>query len=168
MRLVSPARAVAFAMLIAGMAGAAVPRATRRVHDDPARILLRAGKLDVLRIHGAITPATPIDPAAEGLTVALRNVDGVLYRAAVLPGDFHGKRRLTFLDRSASAGGLRDGLYKVSLLREGRRYHFGVQAYADLARATRAEMTLRIDIGDDAFVNEAAWRRTRGGWKLTF
>ena len=168
MRLVSFAHAVAFAVLIAGLMGAAVPRATPPVEDDPARIIFREGKLDVLRIHGALTPATPIDPATEGFAVALRNADGLLYRAAVLPGDLRGRRRLTFLDRGAPAGGLRDGLYKVSLLREGARYHFGVQAYADLSRATLADMTLRIDIGDDVFVKEAEWRRTRAGWRLTF
>jgi hypothetical protein len=161
-------RVLAFATVVAGLAAIA-PRASRPLVDDPALIHFRPGHLDLLRIHGAVTPATPIDPVDEAFEIVLRNADGVLYRAALLPGDLSHTRRPTFLDRDAAAGtGRRNGLFRVSFLRQGRRYHFGVQAYADLARATLPAMTIQIAIGDDVFVSAADWHRTRVGWALDF
>lgn len=152
-------------LLVAAALGMRAGADTRPVLDDPARILFRRGALDVLRLHGALTPATPMDPLTDGFAVVLSNADGVLFRAELLPADFVGRRRPRFLDRGASARG---GLYKVSLLRDGDRVHFGVQAYAELARATVPTMTIQIAVGDDVFVSKADWRRTRSGWLLGF
>jgi hypothetical protein len=161
-------RVLTLGMVVAGLAAIA-SHASRPVLGDPALIRFRPGRLDVLRMHGAITPATPIDPVGEGFAIVLRNADGVLYHAALLPGDLSRARRATFLDRAAASGrGRRNGLFRVSLLRRERRYHFDVQAYADLAGATLPTMTVQIAIGDDVFVSAADWRRTRFGWARDF
>ena len=127
----------------------------------------KPGKPDQLIVRSAFGPGAIIDPD-DPFTIVLRNANGVVYSASLLPGDFSQRgKSLVFLDKNARLGtGTRGGLasVKIAATPQGSGTRVTVQAYGDMSDATDAQMTLEITVGDDANAVTDTWEQRAYGW----
>jgi hypothetical protein len=129
----------------------------------------KPGKPDNLQLLTAFPSTTVLDPTNEAFTLTLRNANGVIYTASLVPGDLllKGKNH-RFLDRMARKGlGIRGGLAKVELrpVPKKQAIRVTIQAYSDLDAATLAEMTAEVTLGDDTIAQTAVWLQKSYGWR---
>jgi cysteine-rich repeat protein len=142
-------------------------------HPCPAKITLRRGPLDKFSIRTGFMPADPFfKPSAVDFSITLLNANGVIYTAALRPGDFVRKGRAYYLFKDADARsgkGSREGLQFVSISR--RRdllWRFDLKAVADISAATEAEMTVIVRVGGEFFTKTAIWDARGNGWVVNF
>jgi cysteine-rich repeat protein len=142
-------------------------------HPCPAKITLRRGPLDKFSIRTGFMPIDPFfKPSAVDFSITLLNANGVVYTAALRPGDFVRKGRAYYLfkDPEARSGnGSREGLQFVSISR--RRdllWRFDLKAVADISTATEAEMTVIVRVGGEFFTKTAIWDARGNGWVVNF
>jgi len=133
-------------------------------NNDPGRITLRQRPyLDVLRVHGHFTSATPLDPIANGVGILLANANGDVFRANLQPGDMiaRGKGIWSFRSSAASAGG---GVASLQIVKQRKLYLVYLVAYGDLTAATVPSMYFEIVAGGEVGWRDANWTRTSNGW----
>lgn len=133
---------------------------------------------DVFVFHGRVklappTHGGPVDPVRDGFGLELSNELGVIYAAALGPGDLEdmGKLRYRFKDKLAKYGaGSHGGLYHV--LNRFRKfdgiwyYTVRIRAHSDLSLATEAVMTLLLfEVNGPASLT-AEWVERKNGWRL--
>lgn len=133
-------------------------------------------KPDYLSLHGRFPLDTIPDPVADGLVFELSNEYGAVYRVYLEPGDLQGNpaaTRFRYIDKSArllGAESVRNGLYRVSLIRQtydGVPYmSFKVRAYGDFDAATRLTMSTQLSIGTATGSLTTDWVPKRRAWKL--
>ncbi|HJQ85191.1 MAG TPA: hypothetical protein VKA21_13995 [Candidatus Binatia bacterium] len=142
-----------------------------RIRKDPT--IIRFGHpgtgRDVMTSHGKI--ALPfVDMTAVDVSWLVSNRRGEIFRATVPAGAFRpgaGFRTYRYRDGGVRAGDRHAGIYSARLrrLRDGSGYSYNVQAYGDLSRATDADMTIQIYVGDQVFIMSATWLPMPGGWR---
>jgi cysteine-rich repeat protein len=138
------------------------------IFKDPAHIFLRPDpSVDWVKLTGGIAPMTPISPATEVSGFLLDNANGILFRQVLPPGALRpvGSLKHMFVNKTASHSG---GLRRFQIKCKNDVCHISVQAYGDLSSATVPTMAAQFLIGDDVFLNKAAWTKTRQGWKQEF
>jgi hypothetical protein len=146
----------------------------QKMAQDPA--IIRFGPpgeaRDLLRAHGLIVPQSPIDPLSQEVFIMLTDSTGIVYRGSLIAGDLLGRgagTRFEFTDQTARRGaGKRFGIYRLSLRRRPSTWFFSFTAYGDLSGATDPDMNLQLQIGDQGFISDAVWERTRSGWRAVF
>ena len=145
------------------------------IQDDPARIIFRTGKPDLLKLHGRLFPSTPLDAPFSNIRMTLSNAAGVIWEGFLQPGDCAPNRletRCKFKDRGAAKGQpIRDGisLFKLRNSKTNGAVLFQMKAFSDdLAAATDPIMTFEVQIGDDRFATHGVWSPRQNGWIFIF
>jgi len=134
-------------------------------HPCPSRIAL-AGRIDALELSVGFAPATPVDPAAEELSVRVANAGGTIATFLVPAGSLDQVGTRTFQVRDVTArlaGGV--GRARVKLRPDGT-VRLNLLAFGDLSAATSAGMTVEIRLGDDVATTAQAWVQRQHGWIL--
>jgi cysteine-rich repeat protein len=122
---------------------------------------------DVLMVHGALSPAAPLDVANEAVGILLTSSSGVIYQVELPAGALQESSSMLFKYRNRDALLARSGVWKIDVHRRRRGgYTFRIKAYGDLSAATDAFMTVQWHVGGEVFVNSSAWEKTTRGWKL--
>lgn len=128
-------------------------------------------KPDMVRVGTRVHPVSAMNPFDEGFTFVLSNGSGTLFSETLAAGavtEMPNGRRWVYKNSLAPSAG---GIYSVTV-QEASGSAGGVliyvRAYADLSSATEAEMTTRIVIGTDSFVNTSDWNPRKNGWRHTF
>jgi len=133
-------------------------------NNDPGRITLRQRPyLDVLRVHGHFSSATPLDPIADGVGILLANANGDVFRVNLQPGDMvvRGKGIWSFHSSAAAGAG---GVASLQIVKQHNLYLVYLLAYGDLTAATVPAMYFEIVAGGEVGWREADWTRTSNGW----
>ena len=137
------------------------------IQRDPAAIVLRPGRTDLLKIQGGITPSAPLDPASVPTGLLMTNANGVIYRVVLPAGALqpigHGHFRYTNKLAPRSPTG---GLYKIDMFLRDGIWHLKIAAYADLSAATLPTMAAQFLAGEQVYLNKSEWRRRANGWHL--
>jgi hypothetical protein len=138
-------------------------------HNCPDKIRLSSG-IDSLDVKSGFPLSTQLDPANEGFRIVLRNANGVIYQATLLPGDLRLKgKKFLFTDKAARRGtGIRGGLARVEISSAGGGVgtRVNVEAFGDLSAATLSTMTVEITVGNDAIAYTQPWEQKPYGWYL--
>lgn len=148
------------------------PRPTTAVcnHNCPDKIRLSATRPDSLSVKSGFAPSVVLAPDAEPFRITLRNANGIVYQASLLPGDIVRKgSKYLFTDKRARRGqGIRGGLSRVEIspTTNGSGTRVNVEAFGNLDAATLAQMTVEITVGDDAIAYTSTWEQTSYGWYL--
>jgi cysteine-rich repeat protein len=137
------------------------------IQRDPAAIVLRPGRTDLLKIQGGITPSAPLDPASVPTGLLMTNANGVIYRVVLPAGALqpigHGHFRYANKLAPRSPTG---GLYKIDMFLRDGIWHLKIAAYADLSAATLPTMAAQFLAGEQVYLNKSEWRRRANGWHL--
>ena len=134
-------------------------------HNCPDKI--RFSKFDQLTVRSAF-PIGAFIPDDADLEITLQNANGIVYSAALLPGDLSRRgKSLVFIDRNAKKGtGFRNGLSKVKIqeVPNGLGVRVTIEAYGDLKDATDPTMTLTLRVGEHENSITDTWQQTNFGW----
>jgi hypothetical protein len=141
-------------------------------------IRFKGNGLDRFKFHGRVKLDPPflggrVDPLTSGFSFELLNANGLVYGAALLPGDMEALRNLyyRFRDPDARTGeGSRGGIFQIlTRFREysdGWYYTVRIVAFSDLSSATEPRMTvLFYEVDGNAGIT-ADWVPTNFGWRL--
>ncbi|MEO2169010.1 MAG: hypothetical protein ABGY42_12990 [bacterium] len=125
-------------------------------------------KPDFLFVKAGFFPTEPFVPTDCNFKITLSNAGGTFYEGELLPGDLPKRGHMYyFRDRTARAGGTRDGILWTQLSKMTPGYwRFQFKAFEDLSEATVPTMTLRLDTCDNAYALTADWSELRSGFKL--
>ncbi|MBI5503472.1 MAG: DUF4215 domain-containing protein [Deltaproteobacteria bacterium] len=144
--------------------------------NDPATIKFgTGGKPDAISMHARFDPYTPVDLYTEAVGFSVANVNGIVFRAELYPGDLRANTSRTSWKYSDSlarmARGRRSGISKMQvkakLIHGQLTYAFKIQAYGDFSRATESLMTTQIRYGEDIASLTAEWVGSYGTkWHL--
>jgi TQXA domain-containing protein len=140
-------------------------------HPCPARISYKPKGPDRLQFQVSFSPTQSIDPANVSLGVTLTNANGIIYSAALLPGDLKKVGKAwAFRDTTAVKGpGIRGGLQSVRVrTKDGLSYRVDLRANSDLLQqfATLPDMTIQLVVGNEAFQKAATWEQIKNGWRV--
>jgi hypothetical protein len=177
-RLGAPAIALAVTLaapLFALQSGAQeIPTPITKPCNHPCVSQIRFKKdptLDIWKLHARIIPISDIDPPSEDVTLEISNVNDVIFAATLAPGDVRqapGGRRFYFRDPTARLLGGVERLFITQRFDGIGGYRVDAVLHGDLSLATLAEMTVRIVIGNDPFVNTSVWLEHAYGWSVDF
>jgi len=133
--------------------------------------------LDRLTFKASGMPATALHPEAEGLSVSLSNVTGMVFSGslpagAMIPNVAQTRWRFSV----KSGGGIQRALVSKKLLPDGKaKYTVKVKLGADLAAAdpvraglaadVLAPMLVTFGVGPDSLASSTQWEPLRAGWR---
>lgn len=149
--------------------------ACAKVANDPALIVFRQGHgPDSLWMHGRFPLDGDVNPEVEAFTIRVTNDREPVFVAALEPGALKRKGAFfSYVDADARAlgnaspsGGLAAVRLRLRAVDGVPNVTFRIQAWGDLAGATRRVMTSQIAIGSESGTLTAEWKAKPKKWLL--